>query len=35
MRKATKSEIIQNLIEADLHFHLRLAELSGNREKNT
>ena len=31
MRKATKGESTANLIEADLRFHLSLAELSGNR----
>jgi GntR family transcriptional regulator, trigonelline degradation regulator len=31
MRKATKSGNPQTLVEADLHFHLRLCELSGNR----
>jgi DNA-binding GntR family transcriptional regulator len=31
LRKATKNGAIHNLIEADLNFHLRLCELSGNR----
>jgi|HubBroStandDraft_1064217.scaffolds.fasta_scaffold111262_2 DNA-binding GntR family transcriptional regulator len=31
MRKATKSGDIQELIEADLSFHLKLCELCGNR----
>lgn len=31
LRKATKGEDIRILIEADLNFHLRLCELSGNR----
>jgi len=31
LRKATKSGDIRRLIETDLHFHLRLCELSGNR----
>jgi DNA-binding GntR family transcriptional regulator len=31
LRKATKGGDIRRLIEADLHFHLRLCELSGNR----
>lgn len=31
MRKATKAGEIRQLIEADLHFHLCLCELSGNR----
>jgi DNA-binding GntR family transcriptional regulator len=31
LRKATKSGDIRQLIEADLHFHLSLCELSGNR----
>ena len=31
LRKAAKGEDIRKLIEADLNFHLRLCELSGNR----
>jgi len=31
LRKATKGGDIRKLIEADLHFHLRLCELCGNR----
>lgn len=31
LRKATKSGDVRQLIEADLQFHLRLCELSGNR----
>jgi len=31
LRKATKGSDMRRLIETDLHFHLRLCELSGNR----
>lgn len=31
MRKATKSGNTQHLVEADLHFHLKLGQLCGNR----
>lgn len=31
MRKATRSGDTQNLVEADLHFHLTLGQLCGNR----
>lgn len=31
MRKATRSGNARNLVEADLHFHLKLGQLCGNR----
>ena len=35
MRRTTKQGLVRELIEADLQFHLRLCELSGNRFLHT